>query len=114
VNAATSDPYNHGRGQDHNNNRGRNFCRGRSQGRGRGRAINHGCGHGYKGNFKEKLHQQKWNKNAKKEKERGENNGKKAENICYRCGSKGHWTRVPVIHQSILLNSTKNHLKRRM
>ena len=29
-----------------------------------------------------------------KEKERGENNGKKAENICYRCGSKGHWTRA--------------------
>ena len=51
VNAATSDPYNHGRGQDHNNNRGRNFGRGRSHGRGRGRAINHGRGHGYKGNF---------------------------------------------------------------
>jgi len=100
VNVATSDPYNHGRGQDHNNNRGHNFGRGRSHGLGRGRshglgrgrAINHGHGHGYKGNFKEKLHQHKWNKNAKKEKERGEKNGKKAENICYRCGSKSHWT----------------------
>jgi len=86
VNAATSDPYNHARGQDHNNNRGHNF--------GRGRVINHSRGHGYKENFKEKLHQQKWNKNTKKEKERGENNGKKAENICYRCGSKGPWTRA--------------------
>ena len=34
MKAATSDPYNHGRGQDHNNSRGRNFGRGRS----------HGCG----------------------------------------------------------------------
>jgi len=32
-------------------------------------------------------------RNAKKEKEKGENNGKKDKNICYRCGSKGHWTR---------------------
>ena len=94
VNATTSDSYNHGRGQNHNNNHGRNFGRGRTHGRGRGRAIIHGHGHGYKGNFKEKLHQQKWKKNAKKDKERGENNGKKVENICYRCGSKGHWSRA--------------------
>jgi len=50
VNAATSYPYNHGRGQDHNNNRGCNF--GRVHSHGRGRAINHGHGHDYKGNFK--------------------------------------------------------------
>jgi len=64
VNATTSDPHNHGRGQDHNNNRGCNFDRGRSHGRGRGCAIIHGRGDGYKGNFEEKLHQHKWNKNV--------------------------------------------------
>jgi len=31
---------------------------------------------------------------VKKEKEKGENNGKKDENICYSCGGKGHWTRA--------------------
>jgi len=59
-----------------------------------GHSSNHSRGPSYKENFKEKLHQQKWNKNAKKEKEKCENNGKKAKNICYRCGNKGHWTRA--------------------
>ena len=76
VNEATSDLYNRGQVRDHNNGHGCSFGCGRSHGCGRGRVSNHGHGHDYKGNFKEKLYQQKWNNNEKKRKENGENNAK--------------------------------------
>ena len=93
MNVATFDPYNHGRGQDHNNIRGRNF--------GRGRVINHGRGHGYKENFKEKLHQQKWNKNTKRKK-KGVKIMAKRLKIYVIVMAVNVIGPVPLIHQSIL------------
>ncbi|XP_021771818.1 uncharacterized protein LOC110735955 [Chenopodium quinoa] len=59
--------------------------------RGRGRGRGHGRGHdrGRGGHFRNSYSHQKWdNKDGNK------NEKDKYENICYRCGGKGHWSRV--------------------
>ncbi|KAK8341731.1 hypothetical protein V6Z12_A08G184300 [Gossypium hirsutum] len=58
---------------------------GRGRGRGRGRGYRYGC-------FENSHSYQKWDrKNGnREEKEKGEN----VTNVCYRCGGKGHWSRV--------------------
>ncbi|TYH10523.1 hypothetical protein ES288_A07G183300v1 [Gossypium darwinii] len=67
-----------------------NSVRGRGRGRGRGRRHRYGYGRG--GRFKNSHSYQKWDlKNGnREEKEKGKN----VTNVCYRCGGKGHWSRV--------------------
>ncbi|KAK8349085.1 hypothetical protein V6Z12_A06G120400 [Gossypium hirsutum] len=64
----------------------------RSRGCGRGRGREHRYGYGRGGRFKNSHSYQKWDrKNGnREEKEKGEN----VTNVCYRCGGKGHWSRV--------------------
>ncbi|KAG4180543.1 hypothetical protein ERO13_A10G171633v2, partial [Gossypium hirsutum] len=64
----------------------------RGRGRGRGRGRRHRYGYGRGGRFKNSHSYQKWDrKNGNmEEKEKGEN----VTNVCYRCGGKGHWSRV--------------------
>ncbi|XP_021741128.1 uncharacterized protein LOC110707404 [Chenopodium quinoa] len=60
-----------------------------SRGRGRGRGRRRGHDRGLGGHFRNSYSHQKWdNKNGNK------NEKVKNENICYRCGGKGHWSRV--------------------
>ncbi|KAK8335719.1 hypothetical protein V6Z12_A09G072700 [Gossypium hirsutum] len=64
----------------------------RGRGRGRGRSRGHRYGYGRGGRFKNSHSYQKWDrKNGnREEKEKVEN----VTNVCYRCGGKGHWSRV--------------------
>ena len=74
---------------EHNNRgRGRGHGRGRSRGRGRGHGNNYGRGNN---NGKKKISHQKWKNNEKVEKAKGVQN---TENVCFRCGCKGHWSRT--------------------
>ena len=57
----------------------------KARGRGRGHAPNPN------GKFKNPFSHQKWKNN---EKEKGGQSSKTNENICYRCGGKGHWSRT--------------------
>jgi len=67
-------------------------------GKARGRGNVHGRGRGHahnpNGKFKNPFFHQKWKNNEKNEKERGGQSSKTNENICYRCGGKGHWSRT--------------------
>ncbi|XP_039687091.1 uncharacterized protein [Medicago truncatula] len=65
-------------------------------GKARGRGRGHGRGHAHNpnGKFKTPFFHQKWKNNEKIEKEKGGQNSKTNENICYRCGGKGHWSRT--------------------
>ncbi|PIN22200.1 hypothetical protein CDL12_05089 [Handroanthus impetiginosus] len=73
VNAAVFNKPGGGQNCGHNNTRGR--------GRGRG-------GNNYNS------HHQKWINNGEKEKDKGgqSNPSRDKENVCYRCGMKGHWS----------------------
>lgn len=66
------------------------------QGRGRGRNNGHGRGHDHNrsGNFKKSSFPQKWKNNEKNGKGKGAQTNKNNENVCHRCGSKGHWARI--------------------
>ena len=57
-------------------------------------AISNSYFDGHIENFKEIFCHQKWNNNAKKEREKDENNDKSYENIIYHCGGKGHLGRT--------------------
>ena len=48
----------------------------RGLGCGCGHAKDHDCGHDHKENFKKTFYHQEWNNSARKEKQKGENNGK--------------------------------------
>ncbi|XP_058726855.1 uncharacterized protein LOC131598254 [Vicia villosa] len=79
------------KGHDHyRKNRGR----GRAYARGRGRNYAHGLGfdRGRNGNHKNTYFHPKW-KNVEKNEKEGQSS-KTNENICYRCGGKGHWSRT--------------------
>ncbi|XP_058775221.1 uncharacterized protein LOC131649477 [Vicia villosa] len=84
VNVARHDHYRKNRG------RGRAYARGR----GRGRNYAHGLGfdRGRNGNHKNTYFHPKW-KNVEKNEKEGQSS-KTNENICYRCGGKGHWSRT--------------------
>lgn len=82
VNVATHDHYGQTRG------RGRGRGRGHGQGRGRGLGVNHN----HSGDYKNTFSHQKWKNVGKNEK--GGQNSKNNESICYRCGGKGHWSRT--------------------
>ncbi|XP_020873582.1 uncharacterized protein LOC110226376 [Arabidopsis lyrata subsp. lyrata] len=77
--------------------------------RGRGGRFNRGRGRNYnsrgRGSFKWVRPQ-----NDSKGKEHQENSTQKSENVCYRCGSKGHWARTcrtPPHPCKLYMNSTK-------
>ncbi|KAK9672828.1 hypothetical protein RND81_12G127500 [Saponaria officinalis] len=76
--------------RDHASNSGRGRDRGQWRDRGRGRGFgghSRGCG----GYFKKTHSHLQWNrKDDKGEKDKSEN----VTNKCYRCGAKGHWSRV--------------------
>ncbi|XP_058775195.1 uncharacterized protein LOC131649450 [Vicia villosa] len=82
VNVARHDHYRKNRG------------RGRAYARGRGRNYAHGLGfdRGRNGNHKNTYFHPKW-KNVEKNEKEGQSS-KTNENICYRCGGKGHWSRT--------------------
>ncbi|XP_070056517.1 uncharacterized protein [Nicotiana tomentosiformis] len=67
------------------------------RGRGRGPNCGHGCGRGRNSNYgnnnipKNPLHHQQW---KMKEQKYEAMQAVKAENACYRCGGKGHWSRA--------------------
>ncbi|XP_058783749.1 uncharacterized protein LOC131658477 [Vicia villosa] len=84
VNVARHDHYRKNRG------RGRAYARGH----GRGRNYAHGLGfdRGRNGNHKNTYFHPKW-KNVEKNEKEGQSS-KTNENICYRCGGKGHWSRT--------------------
>jgi len=67
-------------------------------GKARGRGNVHGRGRGHahnrNGKFKNSFSLQKWKNNENNEKEKGGQSSKTNENICYRCGGKGHWSRT--------------------
>lgn len=72
--------------KDHSSSSGRGRGRGQWRGRGRGRGFG---GRGRGGHFKNQYSHQKWErKDDKNEKEKNETT------ICFRCGMKGHWSRV--------------------
>lgn len=71
--------------KDHSSSSGRGRGRGQWRGRGRGRGFG-GYGRGRGGHFKSSHSHQKW--------ERKDEKGKGVSNVCYRCGGKGHWSRV--------------------
>ena len=79
---------------DHGENNGRG--RGRNNGRGPGHRRGCGRGHGHGNNYK--FSHQKWQNNGKYENSKraqsGNQGGQSTKNICYRCGSQGHWSRV--------------------
>ncbi|XP_021737856.1 uncharacterized protein LOC110704384 [Chenopodium quinoa] len=80
---ATSHNGKEQKARDHASNHGR----GRGQGRGRVRGRGHNRGRG--GHFRNSYTHQKWdNKDGNK------NEKDKYENLCYRCGGKGHWSHV--------------------
>ncbi|XP_058777125.1 uncharacterized protein LOC131651482 [Vicia villosa] len=68
--------------------------KGKNRGRGRGRYYAHGLGfdRGRNGNHKNTYFHPKW-KNVEKNEKEGQSS-KTNENICYRCGGKGHWSRT--------------------
>ncbi|WVZ04515.1 hypothetical protein V8G54_025321 [Vigna mungo] len=107
VNVTTFDSHLRDRGYGHGNGCGRSFDRGCGVGYFCGHSSNNGRQHDYKGNFKGTFYEQKLNNNVKEEKEHDD---KEDENICYCYGVKVIRV-VLVIHQSILLDSTKNHIK---
>ncbi|XP_058784027.1 uncharacterized protein LOC131658788 [Vicia villosa] len=86
VNVARHDHYrkNHGRG--------RAYARGRGRGRGRNYAHGLGFDRGRNENHKNTHFHPKW-KNVEKNEKEGQSS-KTNENICYRCGGKGHWSRT--------------------
>ncbi|KAK9726497.1 hypothetical protein RND81_05G219700 [Saponaria officinalis] len=76
--------------RDHASSNGRGRGRGQWHGRGRGRGFG-GHSRGRGGYFKKTHFHLQWNrKDDKGEKEKSENVMSK----CYRCGAKGHWSRV--------------------
>lgn len=75
--------------KDHSGSSGRGRGRGRGRGQWRGRGRGYGYGRGRGGHFKNSHSHQKWERRDDKvDKERSETN------LCYRCGVKGHWSRV--------------------
>ncbi|XP_058749386.1 uncharacterized protein LOC131622376 [Vicia villosa] len=74
--------------------KGKNRGRDRAYARGRGRNYAHGLGfdRGRNGNHKNTYFHPKW-KNVEKNEKEGQSS-KTNENICYRCGGKGHWSRT--------------------
>jgi len=84
------------------------FRKARGRGRGRGHA------HNYNENFKNPSFHQKWKNNEKNEGKGGQS-GKASENICYRCGGKGQWSRTchtPKHLVDLYQQSIKNNEKR--
>ena len=73
--------------QPHNQIQGRGHGRGR--GRGRGRSCRFGNRSGHSKNPARHL---KWERNEKKD--QGDSNINSIDNVCYRCGMKGHWSRT--------------------
>ncbi|XP_056685784.1 uncharacterized protein [Spinacia oleracea] len=74
--------------KDHASSSGRG--RGQWRGRGRGRGFG-GSGRGHGGYYKNSHSHQKWDrKDGKGEKGKSDN----VTSVCYRCGGKGHWSRV--------------------
>ncbi|XP_056685905.1 uncharacterized protein [Spinacia oleracea] len=74
--------------KDHASSSGRG--RGQWRGRGRGRGFG-GYGRGHGGYYKSSHFHQKWDrKDGKSEKGKGDI----VTSVCYRCGGKGHWSRV--------------------
>ncbi len=91
---------------------------GKARGRGRGGGNVHGrCrGHAHNpnGNLKKPFTHQKCKNNEKNEGKGGQS-GKASENICYRCGGKGHWSRTcrtPKHLVDLYQQSIKNNEKR--
>ncbi|PIN11024.1 hypothetical protein CDL12_16378 [Handroanthus impetiginosus] len=89
LNAAVFNKLGSGQNQGHNNARGCGLGRGHGHGRGRNNY------HYRSGNNYNSYHQ-KWINNDKKEKDKGgqSNPSRDKENICYRCGMKGHYSRT--------------------
>ena len=112
MNAATSDQYNHERGQDHNNNHGRNFGRGRSHGRGLVMLLIMVVDMIIKEISKRNFINRSRTIMRKMKKKGVKIMAKKLKIYVIVMVVKVIGP-VPVIHQSSLLNSTKNHLKRR-
>ena len=81
----------------------------KARGRGRGNVHGRDHAHNYNENFKNPSFHQKWKNNEKNEGKGGQS-GKASENICYRCGGKGHGL-VPFVHQGILLTFINNQSK---
>ena len=74
-------------------------------GRGRGRVRGYGIGyynrnHSYNKNIG---NHQKWVNNEQIQgKDKGEQSKKNMENVCYRCGMKGHWSRTCRMHKHLV------------
>ena len=70
-----------------------NQIQGRGRGRGRGRSRGHSCHFGNRsGHSKNPSRHLKWERNEKKD--QGDSNTNSVDNVCYRCGMKGHWSRT--------------------
>ncbi|PIN03201.1 hypothetical protein CDL12_24279 [Handroanthus impetiginosus] len=76
-----------------NSGRGRGHSHGRGRGRGRGRYNYQNYGNGNHGSFYHKGKQSLQKKGDFGEKRLGKFS-KDIENLCFRCGSKGHWSRI--------------------
>lgn len=66
-----------------------------SSGRGRGGGYNRGRGRGYnrgRGGYRNIKSHQKWDNDGNKKHENYQSDH--ANNMCYRCGGKGHWSRI--------------------
>ncbi|XP_028795622.1 uncharacterized protein LOC114751125 [Neltuma alba] len=97
---ATESTRGHGRGRGRGRGRGHGRSRGRGRGRGGGRSH------------------QKWANNDEHHQKESSGNNNHVENLCYRCGGKGHWSRtcrtpkhLVDLYQESLKNKNKNKNK---
>ncbi|KAL6284411.1 hypothetical protein ACE6H2_015340 [Prunus campanulata] len=74
--------------------RGRGRDRGHSRGRGRGHNYDNYRNQVSYSNKKNASHHQQWNNNGKGKGKVMYNSQKKDDEVCYRCGMKGHWSRT--------------------
>jgi len=75
---------------------------GKARGRGCGNVHGRGRAHNLIGNFKISSFHQKLKNNEKNENGKGGQSSKTNENICYRCGGKGHLSRTCCIPKHLV------------
>ncbi|CAL1376498.1 unnamed protein product [Linum trigynum] len=92
ANAATFTQYPYG--QIHGRGHGRGRGRGHAHARGRGRGRDLGRGNGRGESSKSSFFPRSGKNDGRRSKEQSVHGNKHVENVCYRCGGKGHWSRT--------------------